>query len=351
MAADGSHVFCWGCVEPGHYHNTAEKLKDALDSEPSNEFNGQIVTNTDANSPFLAEAGRYELIVSAGCPFASRAWATAVCLGLDVDTIRVVRCWPANSETGFFFSPTTDEERSFVEKNISGVEWEQQGPSSGVPVTHVRDLYLQTNPRFDGAFSVPILYDTKTKAIVSNSSIDIAVQLATQFRTFCKYPDLSLIPDNDIAAVKAAMLDVHARINLAPYKAHFATVQADYENKAVQFFEDLQSFEDKLTFDPKTGLQKYVMGGDQPSLADFCLAATLLRLPLVYFSKFRMSLKTFNEANYPNLVRYLRNMCAALPEYVKTIDLRGIITQYALSTPLNAKAGKTVPLVPLDFIL
>lgn len=34
--------------------------------------------------------------------------------------------------------------------------------------THLRDIYLFVNPEYQGRFTVPMLYDTKTKTIVNN---------------------------------------------------------------------------------------------------------------------------------------------------------------------------------------
>jgi glutathionyl-hydroquinone reductase len=34
--------------------------------------------------------------------------------------------------------------------------------------THLRDIYFSVDPEYTGRFTVPTLYDTKTKRIVSN---------------------------------------------------------------------------------------------------------------------------------------------------------------------------------------
>lgn len=34
--------------------------------------------------------------------------------------------------------------------------------------THLRDIYFAVDPQYTGRFTVPTLYDTKTKRIVSN---------------------------------------------------------------------------------------------------------------------------------------------------------------------------------------
>ena len=347
--ADGSLVFCYGCVEPGHYDSPEAKLAAERASQPHTEFVGKVVTNPDANNPFLAEAGRYELVVAAGCPFASRAWATACALGLDQEAIRIVRCWPANGENGFFFSPSMEEEQAFVDKRIAGVEWEEAGPSvgpeGGGPVKNVKELYLRCNAGFNGSFAVPLLYDTKHHTIVNNSSIDISIMLATEFQAFAKNPLPPLIPaTSTVEAAVALLQDVHARINIGVYKLNFEQDQAAYEAKAVQWFQHLDSFEAKL------GTQRFLMG-DTVSVPDFALAATLVRLPLVYAPRFRANLKAFNATNYPNLVRYLRDLVAEVPGYRRCVDYRGILTTYHFSTPINKRAGKTVPLVPLDLVI
>jgi glutathionyl-hydroquinone reductase len=46
---------------------------------------------------------------------------------------------------------------------------------------HIRDLYLQADPNYSGQFSVPVLWDNKSKAIVSNESSEIIRMFGTEF--------------------------------------------------------------------------------------------------------------------------------------------------------------------------
>jgi len=336
--SDGSLVFCYGCIEPGKYHNEEEKLAAVRHAQPSNEFNAQIVDNPDANSPFLAEAGRYELVVSHGCPFAARPWTTLILLGLE-DTVRVVRTFPGNGSDGFFFSPVSEEESEMVGKHSGGVEWEREGPSCGERATHVRDLYLRSNPDYSGAFSVPVLYDTKTKTVVNNSSLEIAVILSTMFRRFQKQPTLDLFPSTlGEAPLRAKFQDIHARVNIKVYRAHFSVDQAEYEGHIRDFFSTLDEFEAHLS------AQDWVMGS-APSLCDVMLFATLVRLPLVYSTVFRIAYKHMNERCYPSLTAFVRRL-HGMADLSKCLQLRGILANYYTSVPLNKKAGKTVPLAP-----
>ena len=46
--------------------------------------------------------------------------------------------------------------------------------------THLRDLYFGVNPSYEGRFTVPVLYDIKTKTIVNNESSEILRMLGTE---------------------------------------------------------------------------------------------------------------------------------------------------------------------------
>lgn len=343
--SDGSLVFCYGCIETGKYHSEEEKLAAVRHAQPANEFNAQIVTNPAANSPFLAEAGRYELIVSHGCPFAARPWAALTLLGLE-DCIRVIRTFPGNGSNGFFFSPVSEEEKDMVSKHSGGIDWERQGPSwpvgEAVP-THMRDIYMRANPDYTGAYSVPVLYDAKNHTIVNNNSLEIAVILSTQFKAFQKNTSLDLFPthgDDTVAtAMRSKFQEIHGTVNIKVYKAHFAQEQEEYEKHVREFFVTLDEYEKIL------GTQDFILGTDKPSICDIQLMTTLVRMPLVYSTLFRISYKHMNERCYPNLTKFVRRL-HDMADLSQCLQLQGILTNYYTSVPINKKAGKTVPLAP-----
>jgi len=80
-----------------------------------------------------------------------------VALGLQ-DVIRVVRTFPGNSSSGFFFHPGNEEEQKMVDMQLSGVVWEDQGPSccngDEGRVDNLKELYLRSNPQFSGVVTV-----------------------------------------------------------------------------------------------------------------------------------------------------------------------------------------------------
>lgn len=52
-------------------------------------------------------------------------------------------------------------------------------------LTHLRQLYFQSEPDYDGRFTVPVLYDKKTGRIVSNESSEILRMLGTEVCAPC----------------------------------------------------------------------------------------------------------------------------------------------------------------------
>lgn len=50
--------------------------------------------------------------------------------------------------------------------------------------THLRDVYFESEPGYDARFTVPVLYDLKTRRIVSNESSEILRMLGTEVSSF-----------------------------------------------------------------------------------------------------------------------------------------------------------------------
>lgn len=45
--------------------------------------------------------------------------------------------------------------------------------------THLRQIYFESEPNYEGRFTVPVLYDKKQKRIVNNESSEILRMLGT----------------------------------------------------------------------------------------------------------------------------------------------------------------------------
>ena len=67
----------------------------------------------------------------------------------------------------------------------------------------IKDIYLQADPNYTGRFSVPILWDKKTKTIVSNESSEIIRMFATEFDGLLdeEHKAIDIIPEDFIKTI------------------------------------------------------------------------------------------------------------------------------------------------------
>ena len=137
----------------------------------------------DGSNGYKAEAGRYHLYVSYACPWAHRTLIYRKIKGLeDVISSNVVDYF-MDSKTGWRFSP---ERRDCTEDSVNNFKF-------------LREVYQKANPEYGGRITVPVLFDKKTKTIVSNESSEIIRMLNSEFNAFCKSKDqveMNLYPDD-----------------------------------------------------------------------------------------------------------------------------------------------------------
>jgi putative glutathione S-transferase len=135
--------------------------------------------------------------------------------------------------------------------------------------THLRQVYFESEPEYEGRFTVPVLYDKKTNRIVSNESSEILRMLNTEV---CLPPSHvyvwpavanELFQFNDLIEEKYRKIDLypeHLRskideddewtydlINNGVYKSGFATTAEAYEKNVVALFEALDRAEKHLS--------------------------------------------------------------------------------------------------------
>ena len=122
----------------------------------------------DGSSGFPAEAGRYHLYVSLACPWAHRTIITRRLKGLEeCITMDVVDHYMG--EKGWKFSP---EVKDGTADTVNGFGY-------------IREVYFLAQKDYEGRFTVPVLWDKKTKTIVNNESSEIIRMLNTEFNDFC----------------------------------------------------------------------------------------------------------------------------------------------------------------------
>src|SRR5579863_4258665 len=230
----------------------------------------------DPASRYPAVAGRYHLYVSLACPWAHR-------------TIIVRRLKRLESAVGMtILDPVRDE-----------LGWRftfEPDPINGF--TYLSEAYLATDPMYHRRFTVPVLWDTQTRSIVSNSDDDIMRMFETEFEALAG-DRRDFFPEPLRAEIDRLNERIFETVNDGVYRAGFATTQRAYESAAWRVFESLDELERRLAS------QRYLFGG-RPVETDWRLFVTLIRFDAVYYGHFKCNLRRI--ADYPNLYGYLRDL-------------------------------------------
>ena len=123
----------------------------------------------DGSSEFPAECNRYHLYVAMACPWAHRTIITRKLKGLEncisMDVVHYRR-----GPQGWNFS--TEGSPGSTGDTLYGSE-------------NLRDVYFMAEKDYEGRFTVPVLWDKKTKKIVNNESSEIIRMLNSEFNEFC----------------------------------------------------------------------------------------------------------------------------------------------------------------------
>ncbi len=275
----------------------------------------------DGSSGFLAEAGRYHLYVSVGCPWAHRTVIMRELKGLQ-QAISIAVVDPVMRDEGWRFT------------DAPGVI-----PDTVNHADYLHEVYMKADPHISGRVTVPVLWDKQTHSIVNNESREIMrmfdvefAAVATQQRDL--YPrDLQRQIDDTINAL-------YLPINAGVYRAGFATSQAAYTEAVTELFDSLDYWEDVLS------RQRYLCGA-QLTEADICLFTTLYRFDAVYHGHFKCNWQRI--VDYPNLWNYLKDLYQ-MPEFKVTCNLDDTKRGYYLSmTEINpTRIVPTGPLIDFD---
>jgi glutathionyl-hydroquinone reductase len=272
----------------------------------------------DGSSSYPAVAGRYHLYVSLACPWACRTIIVRKLRGLKgaigmtvVDPIRDERGWAFRDGPGNSKDP------------INGFRF-------------LKEAYLATDPAYKGRVTVPVLWDTQTKRIVSNSDDDIMRMFEIEFNALSSNT-LELYPSQFRAEIDQWNELIYQTVNNGVYRAGFATTQAAYERAAYRVFETLDSLEQRLA------ARRYLFGAT-PLETDWRLFVTIVRFDAVYYGHFKCNLRRI--IDYPNLFGYLKDLYQ-IPGIAETVNFDHIKRHYYI-THDDINPTRIVPIGPLQ---
>ena len=276
-----------------------------------NRFTERITA--DGSSGLPAEPGRYRLFVSYACPWAQRTLIVRRLLGLE-DVISVAVVDPIRDERGWRL-PERDP--------VTGAEF-------------LSELYLATDPSFEGRYTVPCVWDTVTGRLVTNDFPHITTMMETEFTAYHRPGAPDLYPEALRPEIDELNDLVYETVNNGVYKAGFATAQDAYEEAVDALFDTLDRLEERLS-------DRRYLFGDRITEADVRLYPTLARFDAVYYSHFKCNLRRLTD--YENLWAYARDLYS-VPAFGETTNFDHIKRHYYV-TQRNINPSGIVPKGPV----
>jgi putative glutathione S-transferase len=268
----------------------------------------------DGSSGFAAEPARYQLYASLACPWSQRALIACRLLGLD-RVIGLTLTDPVADERGWRFADDGSD-----------------------PLTGARflaELYRATDAAYPGPFTVPLIWDTRTRRIVSNDVAQISVMLETEFRAFHRPGAPDLYPAARRREIESLATLIYHTVNTGVYKAGLATTQVIYDQAVEAVFTTLDALDERLA-------RRRFLLGDMLTEADVRLYPTLARFDAVYYQLFNCNLRRLSD--YRHLWGYTRDLYTH-PGFGETTDLGQIKRHYYLSAEWGSRCG-LIPIGP-----
>src|SRR4051812_17823833 len=134
----------------------------------------------DGRDGYPVEPGRYRLVVSRACPWASRAIIVHRLLGLE-DVLGMGVCGPTHDERSWTF------------------DLDPGGRDPVLGIERLQLAYLARDPDYDRGITVPAIVEIATGAVVTNDFAQITLDLSTQWSAHHRAgaPDLYPAPLRD----------------------------------------------------------------------------------------------------------------------------------------------------------
>ena len=234
----------------------------------------------------------------------------------------------SDNHAGWYFGVSKEEEKHKAWTNHEGRggpfsdHFPENEPDPFMGAKSIRDIYESVNDTV-GKYTVPILFDKKTKQIVSNESSEIIRMFNTEMNEFAKYPEVDIYPESMREEIEAVNEWVYPGLNNGVYRCGFAVSQGAYD-KAI---EELTAAFDKV--DQILQKQRFI-AGDTFTEADIRLFVTLVRFDEVYIVYFKTNTRSITHT--PSILNYCREIYQ-MPGVKETVNMNHIKTHYFCSHP------------------
>ncbi|MEV6027895.1 glutathione S-transferase C-terminal domain-containing protein [Streptomyces sp. NPDC052036] len=270
----------------------------------------------DGRDGWPVAEGRYRLLVSRACPWASRAVISRRLLGLE-DALSMGIVDPIQDDRSWRFTLDAD------------------GRDPVLGIRFVSEAYDARETGYPGGVSVPAIVDVPSGQLVTNDFLQITLDLATEWTALHRDGAPDLYPERLRDEIDDVVEGVYEDLNNGVYRAWFATNQKDYEEACTAVFHRLEWLSERLAG------QRYLVG-DTITEADIRLFTTLVRFDPVYHGHFKCN--RWKLAEDPVLWAYVRDLYQT-PGFGDTVDFDHIKRHYyEVHTGINPTG--IVPLGP-----
>ncbi|MER6455921.1 glutathione S-transferase C-terminal domain-containing protein [Streptomyces sp900105245] len=270
----------------------------------------------DGRDGWPVTAGRYRLVVSRACPWASRAVISRRLLGLE-DALPMAVADPIQDDRSWRFTLDPD------------------GRDPVLGIRFLSEAYDRRETDYPGGVSVPAVVDVPSGRLVTNDYQQLTLDLATEWTALHRVGAPDLYPASRRDEIDEVMADVYRDVNNGVYRAGFANEQKRYEEACTALFRRLELLAERLAG------QRYLVG-DTLTEADIRLFTTLVRFDAVYHGHFKCN--RWKLAENRVLWAYARDLFQT-PGFGDTVDFDHIKRHYyQVHTGINPTG--IVPLGP-----
>ena len=253
----------------------------------------------DGRDGYPVEPGRYRLVVSRACPWASRAVVVRRLLGLE-HVLSMGICGPTHDERSWTF------------------DLDRGGRDPVLGIERLQEAYLARFPDYDKGVTVPAMVDVPTGQVVTNDFPTITRDLFFEWRPYHRDGAPDLWPAAVRAEMDEVMERVYTEVNNGVYRCGFASSQEAYDSAYERLFDTLDWLSARLAD------RRYLLG-DTITEADVRLFTTLVRFDAVYHGHFKCNRQKLTEL--PVLWAYGRDLFGT-PGFGDTVDFDHIKRHY-----------------------